>query len=293
MSSSVEDGRPPTVSADAFTQVQSSRAVPGAPPQAPQLRLPGHGDLHGLVLPVRPAGRLRPRLHGQGGLRQRQRRDPARAAGSSCRRSSSRRLYVRYANKNLDPDRRENIRTELEGGHVMTYLAAETVGEPAVNIAIFLLFVALTLVIVYRASPQQPHRRGLLRRRPVVHRPAERHRHLRRLPVGRLVPRHRRRHRHQRVRRLPLLDRLPRRLAGRAAARRRAAAQHRPVHDGRRAVVPDAAAPGADGRRDHDARGLALLPAGPDGRRRRACRAAARRRLQGRPERGRSPSSAS
>ena len=34
----------------------------------------------------------------------------------------------------------------------MTYLAAETVGEPAVNIAIFLLFVALTLVIVCRAS---------------------------------------------------------------------------------------------------------------------------------------------
>ncbi len=34
----------------------------------------------------------------------------------------------------------------------MTYLAAETVGEPAVNIAIFLLFVALTLVIVFRAS---------------------------------------------------------------------------------------------------------------------------------------------
>ena len=34
----------------------------------------------------------------------------------------------------------------------MTYLAAETVGEPAVNIAIFLLFVAVTLVIVYRAS---------------------------------------------------------------------------------------------------------------------------------------------
>jgi cation/acetate symporter len=34
----------------------------------------------------------------------------------------------------------------------MTVLAAETVGEPAVNIAIFLGFVALTLVIVYRAS---------------------------------------------------------------------------------------------------------------------------------------------
>ena len=35
----------------------------------------------------------------------------------------------------------------------MTRLAADTVvGEPAVNIAIFLVFVAVTLVIVYRAS---------------------------------------------------------------------------------------------------------------------------------------------
>ena len=133
----------------------------------------------------------------------------------------------------------------------MTYLAAETVGEPAVNIAIFLLFVALTLVIVCRASRNNQTAADYYAARPLLHRAAERHRHLRRLPVGRVVPRHRRRHRDQRVRRLPLLDRLPRRLAGRAAARRRAAAQHRPVHDGRRAVVPDAAAPGADGRRDH------------------------------------------
>jgi cation/acetate symporter len=34
----------------------------------------------------------------------------------------------------------------------MNLLAAETVGKPAVNITIFLLFVAVTLVIVYRAS---------------------------------------------------------------------------------------------------------------------------------------------
>ncbi len=34
----------------------------------------------------------------------------------------------------------------------MSVLAADTVGKPAVNIAIFLVFVALTLVIVYRAS---------------------------------------------------------------------------------------------------------------------------------------------
>ncbi len=41
------------------------------------------------------------------------------------------------------------------------------------------------------------------------------------------------------LRRLPLLDRLPRRLAGRAAAGRRDAAQLRPLHDGRPARLPD------------------------------------------------------
>src|SRR3978361_320690 len=34
----------------------------------------------------------------------------------------------------------------------MSILAADTVGKPGVNLAIFLLFVAVTLVIVYRAS---------------------------------------------------------------------------------------------------------------------------------------------
>ena len=88
--------------------------------------------------------------------------------------------------------------------------------------------------------PQQPDRGRLLRRRPRVHRPPERHRHRRRLPVGGVLPRHRRGHRHQRLRRLPLLDRLPRRLARRPAAGRRAAPEHRPVHHGRRPVLPAA-----------------------------------------------------
>ena len=109
----------------------------------------------------------------------------------------------------------------------------------------------------------------------------ERPGHRRRLHVRRLVPRHLRRHRAERLRRLPLLHRLPGRLAGRAAARRRDAAQLRPLHDGRPARLPDAADAGADGRGHLDGRRLDLLPARPDGRRRRARRAAARRRQPG------------
>ncbi len=55
-------------------------------------------------------------------------------------------------------------------------------------------------------------------------------------------------------------------LAGRPAARRRAAAQHRQVHDGRRARVPDAPAPGAHRGRDLHPGCVVLLPPGPDGR---------------------------
>ena len=55
-------------------------------------------------------------------------------------------------------------------------LPLATVGDPKVNIAIFALFVVATLAIVIRASPQQQERGRLLRRRPLVHRPAERHR---------------------------------------------------------------------------------------------------------------------
>ena len=71
------------------------------------------------------------------------------------------------------------------------------------------------------------HGVGLLRGGPRVHRAAERRRDRGRLPVGGVVPRDRGRDRRQRLRRLPLLDRLPRRLAGGAAAGGRAAAEHR------------------------------------------------------------------
>ena len=54
----------------------------------------------------------------------------------------------------------------------------DTLGEPIVNIGIFLFFVAVTLVIVSRL-PQQQDRDRLLRRRARVHRTAERHRDLR------------------------------------------------------------------------------------------------------------------
>ena len=61
----------------------------------------------------------------------------------------------------------------------------------------------------------------------------------------------------------------------------RSYAQHRPVHDGRRAVVPAAAAPGAPRGGDHDPRGLLLLPAGADGGSGRPGRPAARHRGPG------------
>ena len=127
-------------------------------------------------------------------------------------------------------------------------------------------------------QPPDHGHHGLLRRRAQLLRLPERPGHLRRLHVGRVVPRHLRRHRAERLRRLPLLDRLPRRLAGRAAAGGRAAAQLRSLHDGRPARVPDAPAAGAHRRRHVHGRRLDLLPARADGRRRRARGAAARRR---------------
>ena len=56
---------------------------------------------------------------------------------------------------------------------------ATQVGNPAINIAIFAAFVVVTLGIVIRASRNNTLGRGLLRRRPRVHRAPERHRDLR------------------------------------------------------------------------------------------------------------------
>ena len=61
-------------------------------------------------------------------------------------------IYVRFANRELDP-RAEAIRNEFEGTDNMKLLAAgATVGNPAANIGIFVLFVVITLFIVIRAS---------------------------------------------------------------------------------------------------------------------------------------------
>ena len=155
--------------------------------------------------------------------------------------------------------------------------AASTVGNPAANIGIFALFVVVTMIVVIRASKRNATRRGVLHRGSGVLRSAERHRDRGRLSVGGQLPRHRGRDRGVRLRRLPLLHRLPGGVARRAAAGRRIAAQHRQIHDGRRAELPAAAAAGPGGRRDVDADGVAVLPARPDGGRRRFGRLAARR----------------
>ena len=57
-------------------------------------------------------------------------------------------------------------------------LAAEgdTVGNPAANIGIFILFVAVTLFIVIRASKKNATAAEFFTARPRLHRPAERHR---------------------------------------------------------------------------------------------------------------------
>ena len=153
--------------------------------------------------------------------------------------------------------------------------APASVGNPLLNIGIFAVFVVVTLVVVFRASRTTSTASDYYAAGRSFTGTAERRGHLWRLPVRRVLPGHRRRDRRHRLRRLPVLDRLPGRLAGRPAAGRGTATEHRQVHDGRRAELPDASAPGPRGRRHVDAGGVVLLPARPDGRRRRADRAAA------------------
>ena len=190
-------------------------------------------------------------------------------------------LYARYANRELDPIAAK-LRGEFdEEGRPMsaaasTVLALSEDATQTLTTALFLVVVAITLGITFWASRNTKTAADYYAAGRNVLRLPERPGDLRRLHVRRVVPRHLRRHRAVRLRRLPLLDRLPGRVAGRAAAGRRADAQLRPLHDGRPAGLPDAAAPGAHRRRDVDDRGVDLLPAGPDGRRRHAGRAAAR-----------------
>ena len=67
------------------------------------------------------------------------------------------------------------------------------------NMGIFGLFVAVTMVIVFRASRNNKTAADYYAAGPVVHRLAEWHRHRRRLPVRGILPGHHRSHRHQRL----------------------------------------------------------------------------------------------
>ncbi len=120
----------------------------------------------------------------------------------------------------------------------------------------------------HRGDPPEVQGVRLLHRRRRVLRPPERPRHHRRLPLGRRLPRRDRRHRPLRLRRPALLRRLLRGLDRGPVPRGRAAAQHRQVHDGRRAQLPHEAEARPHGRRHLDAGHLVRVPAGPDGRRR-------------------------
>ena len=262
--------------------------VPGAAAHAAALRLPRHGRLPRLVPALRPAGRLRPRLHGHQAARQHQRR--LRAGAAAVRldlRHRVRLLALRGRSTSTRPPTDPGpARGDPQDGVPMSVLAA---GDSAGGAA---RPDDRPVPRLRRpdpgdhapGEPQQRHRRGLLLGRPLAHRAPERGRHRRRLHVGRELPRHRRDHRAVGLRRLPVLDRLPRRLAGRAAARGRAAAQQRQVHDGRRPRVPDAPAAGPGRRRHLDDHRVDLLPARADGRRRRARHPAARRHQPGREE---------
>ena len=76
--------------------------------------------------------------------------------------------------------------------------AVETtsVGNPILNISIFGAFVAVTLIVVLRASRSNKTAADYYGRRPVIHRAAERHRNRWRLSFCGILPRNLWRHRH-------------------------------------------------------------------------------------------------
>ena len=201
-------------------------------------------------------------------------------------------LYVRFADRKLEPlaaqlrttSRHGGRRTEgVRQGRPVTLAAGVEGSNPILNLTIFALFVIATLAIVIRVSKRASSgasdfytagggfsgpQNGIAISGDYLSAASF-------LGIAGAIAR-------QRLRRLPLLGRLPRGVARGAAAGRRTAAQHRQVHDGRRAGVPDAPAPGARRGRHVHPRRVVLLPARPDGRRGRPGRAAAQRHQQGR-----------
>src|SRR6478736_1344854 len=130
--------------------------------QVPQVRLPADRAVPRVVLPLRPAVRLREGLHGHARCRQHHVGPDPRAPPV--------RLHLRH-HDDLRPLGRPRVRPrgrsprpEDGRGEVSALLtsaaslapvvapAATTVGNPAINIGIFALFVVVTLAIVIRAS---------------------------------------------------------------------------------------------------------------------------------------------
>ena len=160
--------------------------------------------------------------------------------------------------------------------------AATDVGNPALNITIFAIFVAITLVIVFRASPQQPDARPTTTPAAASFTgPQNGIAHLRRLPVRRAAS---------------SASRARSRSTGTTASSTRSASSSpgwSPCCWSPSCCATPAGSPWPTCCRfrlrqrpvrmaaaiSHPRR-LALLPAGPDGRRRRPGRAAARRRRQ-------------
>ena len=223
------------------------------------------------------------------------------AWASSSPRSSITMLYARWANTRAGPDAPSAARAHRERpgrgerhAQPSARRATETSATRPSTSRIFAAFVAVTLVIVFRASRNNRTAADYYAGGRSFTGPQNGIAIAGDYLSAASLPRHRRRDRRQRLRRLPVLDRLPRRLARRAAAGRRAAAQHRQVHDGRRPVVPAASSARSGRRRRISTLAVVvLLPARPDGRRRRPGRAAARRHAARRARASSSWSSAS
>ena len=236
----------------------------------------------GLVLPLRAARGLRARLHVDQGVRQHQHRPAARAAASSSSTFAITMVVPQLGRQEVRPGcrascasgSREGARERVPG----LAAPAADVGNPALNITIFGLFVVVTLAIVIRASRNNKTAADYYAGGRSFTGPQNGIAIAGDYLSAASLPRHRRGDRDQRLRRLPLLHRLPGRVARRAAAGRRAAAQHRQVHDGRRALASGCKQrPVRMAAALSHARRLLLLPARADGRRRRPGRPAARR----------------
>ena len=115
MSSSVEDGRPPTVSADAFTQVQSSQRFQELRRKHRSFVFPVTAIFMAwyflyVLLADYAHDFMAKEVFGNVNV------GILLGLGQFASTFIITTLYVRYANKNLDPIA-EEIRTELEGGH--------------------------------------------------------------------------------------------------------------------------------------------------------------------------------